>query len=127
MATGKLWRPLEWLDAHVNMETGVGFPVRDRAGAPTRDRIEKLLQYLGSPEVEYPAVHITGTNGKTSTARMVTALLATLGLEVGSYTSPHLQRVNERMSLNGTPISDEELDEVLRVVALVERELDLHP
>ncbi len=97
------------------------------AGAPTLDRIGALLQYLGSPQLEYPAVHITGTNGKTSATRMVTELFSTVGLLVGATTSPHLERVNERMTVNGEPISDADLDEQLRVVALVEREIGLDP
>ena len=118
----------EWLDRHVNLETGVGVPASStRATAPSRDRIEALLRYLGSPELEFPAVHITGTNGKTSTARMVTQLLGSVGLSVGSYTSPHLERVNERIAYQGEPISDADLDELLRTVAIVEGELDIHP
>jgi dihydrofolate synthase/folylpolyglutamate synthase len=121
-------RPRDWLDAHVNLETGVGAPAATRErGAPTLDRIGALLQYLGSPQLEYPAVHITGTNGKTSATRMVTELLSTVGLLVGATTSPHLERVNERMTVNGEPISDADLDEQLRVVALVEREIGLDP
>ena len=120
--------PRAWLDAHVNLETGVGVPAPTRErGAPTLERIGTLLQYLGSPQLEYPAIHLTGTNGKTSTTRMITELLATVGLLVGAYTSPHLQRVNERIVRNDEPISDDELDEQLRVVALVERELGLDP
>ena len=90
-----------WLDAHVNMETGVGVPAPSRErGAPTLDRISKLLQYLGSPQLEYPAIHLTGTNGKTSTTRMIAELLSTVGYGVGAFTSPHLQRVNERIVRN---------------------------
>ena len=126
--TGSQLEPRAWLDAHVNLETGVGVPAPTRErGAPTLDRIGALLQYLGSPQLEYPAVHVTGTNGKTSVARMVTELLSTVGLLVGSTTSPHLERVNERMTINGESISDAELDEQLRVVALVEREIGLDP
>ena len=118
----------EWLDSHVNLETGVGVPASStRATAPSRERIEALLRYLGSPELEFPAVHITGTNGKTSTARMITQLLGSVGLSVGSYTSPHLERVNERIAYQGEPISDADLDELLRTVAIVEGELDIHP
>ena len=101
-------------------------PTRER-GAPTLERISTLLQYLGSPQLEYPAIHLTGTNGKTTTTRMITELLATVGYSVGAYTSPHLQRVNERIVRNDEPITDDELDEQLRVVALVERELGLDP
>jgi dihydrofolate synthase / folylpolyglutamate synthase len=120
--------PRAWLDAHVNMETGVGVPATTRErGAPSLERIGALLQYLGSPQLEYPAVHVTGTNGKTSASRMATELLSTVGLVVGTTTSPHLERVNERMMINGVPIDDAALDEQLRVVALVERELALDP
>jgi dihydrofolate synthase/folylpolyglutamate synthase len=117
-----------WLDAHVNLERGIGRPATaQRAQAPTLARIESMLRLLGSPELEYPILHLTGTNGKTTTARIATELLGALGLAVGSYTSPHLQRVNERIGHNGEPISDDDLDELLRVVALVEAELPEPP
>jgi dihydrofolate synthase / folylpolyglutamate synthase len=120
--------PRAWLDAHVNMETGVGVPAPSRErGAPTLERIGALLQYLGSPQLEYPAVHVTGTNGKTSASRMATELLSTVGLVVGTTTSPPQERVNDRMMINGAPSADAELDEQLRVVALVEREIALDP
>ena len=61
------------------------------------------MELLGSPELQYPAIHITGTNGKTSTARMTTALLVAAGLSVGTDTSPYLARVNERMSGTASP------------------------
>src|SRR5262245_7081998 len=86
-----------------------------------------LLKYLGSPQLEFPAIHLTGTNGKTSTTRMITELLGAAGLSVGTYTSPHLERVNERMSYRGEPISDGELDDVLHTVHLVEREIGIEP
>ena len=119
--------PRAWLDGHVNLETGVGVPRTRERGAPTLERISTLLQYLGSPQLEYPAIHLTGTNGKTTTARMIGELLASVGYTTGGYTSPHLQQVNERIVRNNVPITDEELDEQLRVVALVEREIGLDP
>jgi dihydrofolate synthase/folylpolyglutamate synthase len=119
--------PREWLESHYNLEKGVGVHAASRATAPTRERIDALLKYLGSPEREFPAIHLTGTNGKTTTARMITQLLVTLGLSVGSYTSPHLERVNERISYQGEPISDDALDELLRTVALVEGEIGIEP
>ena len=78
------------------------------------------MELLGSPELEYPVVHLTGTNGKTSVTRMTAALLEAAGLSVGAYTSPHLDRVNERIVWNGEPITDDELDELLVAVAAVE-------
>ncbi len=112
----------EWLDGHVNLETGVGVPARGGVGrrllAVERER--PLLELLGSPELEYPVLHVTGTNGKTSVVRMTAALLEAAGLSTGTYTSPHLARVNERMAWNGEPIADDELDELLAAVAAVE-------
>jgi hypothetical protein len=72
-------------------------------------RMERLVELLGSPQLQYPAIHITGTNGKTSTARIATALLVGAGLSVGTDTSPYLERFNERISWNGEPIADDDL------------------
>lgn len=117
-----------WLDDHVNLETGVGVPAaQPRRAHPTRERITALLQYLGDPQLEYPAIHVTGTNGKTSVARMVTAVLEALGASTGAYTSPHLERVNERITWRGEAIADADLDELLRVVALAETAMDDRP
>ena len=71
---------------------------------PDLDRIRALCDLLGEPQNAYPSIHITGTNGKTTTAAMVTALLGALGLAAGTYTSPHLQDVRERIRLAGRPI-----------------------
>ena len=65
------------------------------------------MEPLGDPQRGYPAIHLTGTNGKTSTARMVEALIASLGLRVGRFTSPHLESMTERISLDGEPMSEE--------------------
>ena len=73
---------------------------------PNRDRIEALLDLLGNPQRAYPAIHLTGTNGKTSTARMIDSLLRAFGLRVGRYTSPHLDSVTERISVDGAPARD---------------------
>jgi dihydrofolate synthase/folylpolyglutamate synthase len=74
---------------------------------PSLARIAALVDLLGSPQRCYPVLHIAGTNGKTSVARMLDALLSGLGLRVGRYTSPHLQRATERISMHGMPISPE--------------------
>jgi dihydrofolate synthase/folylpolyglutamate synthase len=115
-------RARAWLDAHVNLETGVGVPARGGVGkrllAVERER--PLMELLGSPELEYPVVHVTGTNGKTSVVRMTAALLEATGLSVGAYTSPHLARVNERLVWNGEPVDDRDLDDLLVAVAGVE-------
>ena len=79
-----------------------------------------LAALLGDPQSAYPVVHITGTNGKGSTAAIATALLGAQGLTVGTYTSPNLSRVNERISRNGEPIGDTEFVEVLESLARLE-------
>jgi len=74
---------------------------------PDLQRISALVDLLGSPQRAYPSVHVTGTNGKTSTARMVDALLRAFGVRVGRYTSPHLDSVTERIAVDGEPVSAE--------------------
>lgn len=74
---------------------------------PSLDRIRMLLDILGDPQNTFPTVHITGTNGKTSTARMIDAVLTAFGVRVGRFTSPHLIDVRERMNIEGAPISRE--------------------
>ncbi|MEW2382878.1 folylpolyglutamate synthase/dihydrofolate synthase family protein [Micromonospora sp. NPDC047707] len=81
------------------------------------DRIESLLDLLGSPQRAYPSIHLTGTNGKTSTARMIDSLLRAFGLHTGRYTSPHLETVRERISLDGEPVSEERFTATYREVA----------
>jgi dihydrofolate synthase/folylpolyglutamate synthase len=83
---------------------------------PSRDRIEDLMDLLGFPQRAYPSIHITGTNGKTSTARMVDALLRALNLRTGRTTSPHLEEVRERICLDGEPIGQRRFVEVYRDV-----------
>src|SRR5215813_13079476 len=70
-------------------------------------RIEALLDLLGSPQRAYPSIHLTGTNGKTSTARMIDSLLRAHQMRTGRYTSPHLETVRERIALDGEPVSEE--------------------
>lgn len=75
--------------------------------APRLDAVQRAVDVLGHPERSAPVVHVTGTNGKTSTARMIESLLLAHDLRVGRYTSPHLERVTERISLDGQPVPDE--------------------
>ena len=105
---------LAYLDGHVNFETAVS-----RRAAPTLERMRALCQLLGDPQTAFPVIHVTGTNGKGSTVRMISALLASHGLSVGTYTSPHLERLNERMMCTGEPIDDERLAEALLSLCLL--------
>ncbi|MER7044560.1 bifunctional tetrahydrofolate synthase/dihydrofolate synthase [Streptomyces jumonjinensis] len=74
---------------------------------PSVTRIAALMDVLGEPQRAYPSIHITGTNGKTSTARMIESLLSGFDLRTGRYTSPHVQSITERISLDGVPIDPE--------------------
>ncbi|WP_236654560.1 bifunctional tetrahydrofolate synthase/dihydrofolate synthase [Streptacidiphilus anmyonensis] len=74
---------------------------------PSLERIQALMDILGQPQRSYPSIHITGTNGKTSTARMIEQLLRTFELRTGRYTSPHVESITERISLDGESISPE--------------------
>jgi dihydrofolate synthase/folylpolyglutamate synthase len=87
-------------------------------------KIRELMDTLGSPQRAYPAIHLTGTNGKTSTARMIDSLLRAHGLHTGRYTSPHLETIRERISLDGEPVSEERFVEVYREVEPLARLVD---
>ena len=95
---------------------------------PDLDRITTLVELLGRPDLGYPAIHLTGTNGKTSTANMITCLLGALGLAAGGYTSPHLQDVRERIRVATEPISREALATTLAYLEPFLAEVDArHP
>ena len=83
---------------------------------PSIEKISALVDALGEPHRGYPIVHLTGTNGKTSTARMVDALLTEIGLRTGRYTSPHLQRATERINVDNRPVTPERYVELYRDV-----------
>lgn len=72
--------------------------------APTLERISALMDILGSPQLTYPTIHIAGTNGKTSTSRMIDSLLFATGMRTGRFTSPHLESYLERIAINGQSI-----------------------
>ncbi|HEX3899141.1 MAG TPA: folylpolyglutamate synthase/dihydrofolate synthase family protein [Mycobacteriales bacterium] len=84
---------------------------------PDLDRIVDLLDLLGQPQRAYPSIHITGTNGKTSTARMADQLLRELGLRTGRHTSPHLEHVTERICVDGDPLTAERFVELYDEIA----------
>jgi dihydrofolate synthase/folylpolyglutamate synthase len=74
---------------------------------PSLDRIAAVMDLLGDPQHAFPVIHVTGTNGKTSTTRMIDAMLRQMGLSTGRFTSPHLHNIRERICLNGSPIDAE--------------------
>jgi dihydrofolate synthase / folylpolyglutamate synthase len=88
---------------------------------PSLDRIRVLCSKLGDPQLKFPSIHITGTNGKTSTARMISSILEVGGRKVARYTSPHLQSVTERTCINGRPVSERDFASLLEgIIPLVE-------
>jgi dihydrofolate synthase / folylpolyglutamate synthase len=105
---------LAYLDEHVS------YDVTGRIASPSLEPISRLVEAMGDPHLAAPVIHVTGTNGKGSTVQMITQLLMAQGLTVGTYTSPHLERVNERISRNGEPISDEEFGEQIGAIAELE-------
>ncbi len=108
---------LAWLDRHQNLERML---TDTRTAVPDPARVRRIVDVLGNPESTAPVIHVTGTNGKTSTSRAVTALLMAKGLTVGTFTSPHLERINERISVDGEPVGDGDLAAVLTDLAGLE-------
>ena len=98
-----------------------------RIESPTIERVQALVDAMGDPHLAYPVIHITGTNGKGSTTQMITRLLMAQGLTVGTYTSPHLERVNERIARNCEPISDQDFADQMAAIADVEALLGIEP
>ncbi len=88
---------VSYLEAHIG-----------RGVRPGLERISGLMEMMGRPDQAYPIIHVAGTNGKTSTARMATMLLVAHGLTTGTFTSPHLERVEERLGLNGIAATPEQ-------------------
>ena len=84
---------------------------------PSLDRIRAFATLLGDPQQAYPVIHLTGTNGKTSTSRMIDTLLRAHDLRTGRFTSPHLERINERISVDGEPLTDAEFVRAFNDVA----------
>jgi dihydrofolate synthase / folylpolyglutamate synthase len=96
---------------------------------PTKERIAALLDLLGQPQRNYRAIQLTGTNGKTSTARIIDELLRAFGLRTGRFTSPHLSQITERIVIDGEPISARTFVEGYREIApyldLVDGQFDI--
>jgi dihydrofolate synthase/folylpolyglutamate synthase len=112
---------LAYLDGHASYDT------TGRIESPSLDTIRAFCSAMGDPQHAAPVIHLTGTNGKGSTAQMISRLLVAEGLTVGTYTSPHLERVNERISRNLEPISDDDLAEQITAIADLEPLVGLRP
>lgn len=95
---------------------------------PRMEPMFRAMEILGEPNKAFPIIHITGTNGKTSTARMIESLLMAHNLRTGRYTSPHLAKVTERIVIDGEPVDDETFvriwDEIRPYLLMVDKELE---
>lgn len=110
-----LERELRWLDSRISLEKK-GLPTAGATEGLNNDPIRALLALLGDPQGDAPMIHITGTNGKGSTAHLVSLILREHGLRVGTYSSPHVSAINERIQIDIEPISDEILADSLAAV-----------
>ena len=94
---------------------------------PRLEPTKRAVELLGDPQRSYRVIHVTGTNGKTSTTRFIERILREHGLRTGRFTSPHLVRLNERMALDGEPVSDEQLisvySDIEPILEFVDQEL----
>ena len=100
---------MEYDEALQHLDALINYEVIPRAGAIeglTIEPMRALMAALGDPHTSYPVIHVTGTNGKGSSIRLIEAILLTMGLRVGTYTSPHLETVNERIRVAGDAIDD---------------------
>jgi dihydrofolate synthase/folylpolyglutamate synthase len=132
---------IAYLNSHVNLEGaranrfGGGPGASPTAAMPKAGDVDALslepmqafMAALGDPQDAYRSIHITGTNGKGSTARMASSILQTMDLSVGLYTSPHLHRINERIRWDGRPIPDDDFANVVGLLQSVEPLVDHTP
>ncbi len=110
---------LRHLEGHINLEAKAG-----RWEGLSLDRIRSMMHVMGDPHLANPVIHVTGTNGKGSTSLMITELIKARGLQVGTYSSPHLERINERIRVNGVPLDDEAFAAAIAAVAELEPLVD---
>ncbi|MHB1786085.1 MAG: bifunctional folylpolyglutamate synthase/dihydrofolate synthase [Acidimicrobiales bacterium] len=121
--TGSAGAELVWLADHVDRETGVGIAPGRALEPPDRMVFDELLGRLGRPDWHFATILIAGTNAKTTTAWATAAVLSEAGYRVGTYTSPHLQSICERVAVDGASISEDQLCTALGTVAAIEPDL----
>ncbi len=127
---------IAFLDQHTNLEGNrsgrfdsavAAMPTAGQVGGLSLKPMQDMLSVLGDPQNAYRTIHITGTNGKGSTARTCSQILRRMELSVGLYTSPNLDKVNERLSWDGNDITDEQFAQVMGLIAGVAPMLDSKP
>jgi dihydrofolate synthase/folylpolyglutamate synthase len=111
---------MRYTDALAYINEHASYERTGRLTDPSTRNIERLLAAMGDPHTAYPVIHVTGTNGKGSTAQIITRLLMAYGLTVGTYASPHLERINERIARDCEPIDDDSFGEMVGAIADLE-------
>jgi len=118
----------EWAEAAARVTEELLARIGESAPQPRLEPTRRVADLLGDPQRSYPIIHITGTNGKTTTSRIAESILRAYGLRTGLMTSPHLVRINERIVIDGEPISDEALvrnwDDIQPYLLMVDTELE---
>jgi dihydrofolate synthase/folylpolyglutamate synthase len=127
---------IAYLDRHTNLEgsranrfapPAPDLPTAGQVDGLSVAPMQALMSVLGDPQDAYRTIHVTGTNGKGSVARYAASILQTMDLSVGLYTSPNMDRVNERIAWDGADIPDDELARVVELLAAVEPLVDHTP
>jgi dihydrofolate synthase/folylpolyglutamate synthase len=131
---------LSWLNGRQNLEghratrhhggertSSPRLPVAGQTAELSLEPMRELMSALGDPHLAFRSIHLTGTNGKGSSGRFIDAILRELGLSVGRYSSPHLERLNERLVWDGRMVSDDDLASVLSLLAQVVPNLESRP
>jgi len=111
---------IAWVEEHIDYSTWAARSARTGDVELSLDRMRRFVETLGNPQDKLAVIHVSGTNGKGSTSKMITRLLMAEGLIVGTYASPHLARYNERFRIDDTDITDDELAALLTGVAAAE-------
>ena len=118
----QLEQAVAYLDRHINLEATAG-----RVDGLSLESMAALMEALGDPQLDVPVIQVTGTNGKGSTAAMITALLKAMGLTVGTYGSPHVSSITERIQHNAENIGPDDFGDLIGVLEAVEGTLDHTP
>lgn len=113
---------LQFLSSHINRSL-----TKEKIDDSALDNMRLLAQAIGSPQMDFPCIHITGTNGKGSTSAIISKVLSSMGLNVGTYCSPHVSSITERIQLNTEPISEDEFAEIVSHLKLATSMLKITP
>src|SRR5688572_21483648 len=111
---------IDFADALAYLDQHASYDKTGRVTSPSVEPISRMASAMGDPQLAMPVIHITGTNGKGSTAQIITRLLMARGLTVGTYASPHLERINERIARDAEPIDDVSFGEMVGAIADLE-------